>query len=164
MTEIRRFEEGDWPAIWEIMEPVFRAGETYPLPLDITEPEARKIWVETPTAAFVAVDDNNQVLGTYFIKPNHQGPGAHVCNCGYIVSEKARNQGIASEMCQHSQCEATARGFEAMQFNMVVSTNTGAVKLWKRLGFKIAGTLPQAFRHPRLGLVDAFVMYKQLKT
>ena len=163
MIEIRLFEEKDWAATWRIVEPVFRAGETYAFSPEITEDEAHGIWVEIPSATFVAVDKTDSVVGTYYIKPNQPALGAHVCNCGYIVSENSRGKGIASAMCEHSQKEAVALGFQSMQYNLVVSTNEGAVRLWKRHGFEVIGTLPGAFRHSRLGFVDAFVMYKQLK-
>ena len=164
MINIRPFEETDWNATWRIIEPVFRAGDTYAFSPYITEEEAHKAWVEVPLETFVAVDKNNDVVGTYYIKPNQPALGAHVCNCGYIVSEDARGKGIAAEMCEHSQREARSRGFRAMQYNLVVSTNEGAVRLWKRHGFELIGSLPKAFRHPQLGFVDAFVMYKQLET
>lgn len=160
--EIRSLQDGDWPAAWRVIEPIFRAGETYAFPPAITEEEAYRAWVETPQATFVAVDETGAILGTYYIKPNQPGLGSHVCNCGYIVAEGARGRGIASAMCEHSQREAVSRGFRAMQYNLVVSTNEGAVRLWQRHGFAIAGRLPAAFRHPQLGFVDAFVMYKQL--
>ena len=162
MIKIRHFEEADWAATWKILEPVFRAGETYVFSPDITEEEAHNVWVEMPSATFVAVDENNGVIGTYYIKPNQPALGAHVCNCGYVVAENSRGRGIGSEMCKHSQREAISQGFRAMQFNLVVSTNDGAVRLWKRHGFQVVGTLPKAFRHHKLGLVDAYVMYKQL--
>jgi len=164
MIHIQPFKEKHWAATWQIIEPTFRAGETYVFSPDITAAEAHRIWVEVPLATFIAVEGDNAVLGTYYIKPNQPALGAHVCNCGYIVAENARGKGIASEMCTHSQLEAIARGFRAMQYNLVVSTNEGAVRLWKRHGFEVIGTLPEAFRHPRLGFVDAFVMYKQLET
>jgi len=163
MIKIRPFEEKDWASVWRIIEPVFRAGETYAFSPDITEEEAHKVWIDMPSATFVVEDENNDILGAYFIKPNQPVLGSHVCNCGYIVAERARSRGIASAMCEHSQRKAVARGFRAMQYNLVVSTNEGAVRLWKRLGFDIIGTLPGAFRHPRHGFVDAFVMYKQLQ-
>lgn len=162
MNTIRLFKESDWPAVWRIIEPVFRAGETYAFPRDISEQEAHKVWVSVPKATYVAVDQDETVLGTYYIKPNQPGQGDHICNCGYIVAEHARGQGIASMMCEHSQREAVVRGFRAMQYNLVVSTNSGAVRLWKSLGFDVIGTIPQAFRHPQYGYVDAFIMYKQL--
>lgn len=164
MIRIRPFAEEDWPNIWQIIEPVFRAGETYAFAPDITEEEAYKVWVEIPSATFIAEDDDDTVLGTYYIKPNQPALGAHVCNCGYIVAEYARNRGIASEMCRHSQREAISRGFRSMQYNLVVSTNKSAVRLWQKHGFEVIGTLPKAFRHRQLGFVDAYVMYKQLLT
>jgi len=162
VIEIRLYKENDWPTIWHIIEPVFRAGETYAFPRDISEEEAHKAWVLNPKATYIAVDQDDTILGTYYIKPNQPGLGNHICNCGYIVSEDARGQGIASAMCEHSQEEAVKQGFRAMQYNLVVSTNSGAVRLWKKLGFDVVGTIPEAFHHPLLGYVDAFVMYKRL--
>jgi ribosomal protein S18 acetylase RimI-like enzyme len=162
MNNIRPYKENDWPKVWRILEPVFRAGETYAFSRDISEEDAHKAWVLTPKETYVAVDQDGTILGTYYIKPNQPGQGSHICNCGYIVAENARGQGIASTMCEHSQGEAVAQGFRAMQYNLVVSTNSGAVRLWKKLGFEVVGTIPEAFRHPLHGYVDAFVMYKRL--
>lgn len=159
---IRHYVDQDWIQVWAIIEPVFRAGETYAFSPNITEQEARHVWIEIPEITFVAVREDDFIVGTYYLKPNQPTLGAHVCNCGYIVTETARGQGIASAMCEHSQREAVKRGYRAMQYNLVVSTNEDAVHLWKKLGFVIAGTLPKAFRHEQLGFVDAFVMYKQL--
>ena len=164
MITIRPMIPTDWPALWTIIEPVFRAGETYVFSPDISETEAHKVWVDTPQITYIAEDDLGTLLGTYYIKPNQPGLGSHVCNCGYIVAEAARGQGIATLMGQHSQQEATRLGFRAMQYNCVVATNTVAVKLWQKLGLDIIGTLPEAFNHPTLGYVDAFVMYKPLRS
>jgi ribosomal protein S18 acetylase RimI-like enzyme len=161
---LRLFEEKDWFSVWRIMEPVFRAGETYAFSPDITEQEATQAWIKVPSATFVAVDEDDNIVGTYFIKPNQPALGSHVCNCGYIVATHARGKGIASIMCEHSQREAATRGFRAMQYNLVVSTNENAIRLWMKHGFEIIGTLPNAFLHARLGFVDAFVMYKHLET
>lgn len=162
MTRIRLAEPRDWPAIWRILEPVFRRGDTHAFSSSITEAEARTVWMDVPQATLVAVDDSGDILGTYYIKANQSGGGAHVCNCGYVVSESARGRGIATQMCEHSQEHAVERGFRAMQFNLVVSTNEVAVRLWERLGFDVVGRLPGAFHHPDLGYVDALVMFKQL--
>jgi L-amino acid N-acyltransferase YncA len=162
MVLIRPMEPSDWPAVWSILEPVFRAGETYSYATDITAEEAYRAWVTLPAVTFVAEDDGGRLQGTYYLKANQPGQGAHVCNCGYVVSEAARGKGIASALCEHSQQEAVRLGFRAMQFNLVVSTNAGAVRLWQQLGFEIVGTLPEAFRHLKLGYVDAYVMYKRL--
>ena len=162
MIKIRPIEERDWRATWRIIKPVFRAGETYAFSPEITEKEAQEIWVNSPDATFVALDKGSEILGTYYIKPNQPALGAHVCNCGYIVAENARGRGVAGVMCEHSQREARARGFRAMQYNLVVSTNLGAVKLWEKMGFEKIGLLPKAFNHSRKGLVDAWVMYRLL--
>lgn len=162
MITIRRFKEEDWPAVWEMIAPVFHAGETYAMPTTITEQEAYLYWIVSPATTYVAVDGADAIVGTCYLKPNQQGPGDHVCNCGYIVSESAQGQGIATQMCRHSQREAIEKGFSAMQYNLVVSTNQGAVRVWQREGFEIVGTIPEAFRHPSKGLVDAYVMYKDL--
>jgi len=159
---IRSFEPPDWPDVWSILEPVFRAGETYAFSLDITEMEARHAWTAGARLVFVAVDDGGRISGTYYLKPNQEGPGNHVCNCGYVVAEAARGHGVASEMCEHSQAEARERGYRAMQYNLVAASNAGAVRLWTKHGFEVIGTLPGAFRHPTLGFVDAHVMYKTL--
>ncbi|MEL6903017.1 MAG: GNAT family N-acetyltransferase [Cyanobacteria bacterium J06606_4] len=164
MITLRSYLSADWPIVWRLIEPVFRAGETYAFSPDISESEARRVWVELPMATYVALEDDCEIVGTYYIKPNQPALGAHVCNCGYIVGESARGKGVASTMCEHSQQTAVALGFRAMQFNLVVSTNAGAVRLWQKLGFEIVGRLPEAFCHPQKGFVDAFIMYKLLST
>ena len=161
---IHEIKPSDWSFVWNIIKPVFRLGETYAYYPEISEAEAYKVWVKVPIATYVVKNDNGKILGTYFIKPNQPGLGSHICNCGYIVSEQSRGKGIASLMCEHSQNEAKRLGFLAMQFNLVVSTNEGAVRLWQKLGFAIVGTLPGAFKHSKRGFVDAHVMYKQLET
>ena len=160
---IRHATATDYESIWKIFNSIVSAGETYPFAPDTTKEQAYEIWIKSPKATFV-VERNREVVGTYYIKPNQPGLGAHVCNCGYMVSDKARRMGIATLMCEHSQQVAIALGFKAMQFNLVVSTNEGAVRLWQKLGFQVVGTLPGAFDHRRLGYVDAHVMYKWLDT
>lgn len=164
MPLIRQFKETDWPAVWPLLRTTFEAGDTYAFSPQSTESEIHRAWVEVPAATFVATASNGQLLGTYFIKPNQPGLGSHVCNCGYVVAPEAQGQGIASAMCEHSQAEAVSRGFRAMQFNLVASTNERAVRLWRKHGFSVVGTLPRAFNHQRLGYVNALIMFKELAT
>lgn len=161
MIKITAYTPAHWPEVWAILEPVFRAGETYAYATDITESQAHTVWINTPKATYVALE-NGEVLGTFYIKPNQPALGAHVCNCGYVVGPNARGKGIAAQMCDFSQGVAVQLGFSAMQYNLVAASNEGAVRLWQRHGFQIIGTLPKAFNHQRLGLVDAHVMYKIL--
>ena len=158
---IREAYKADWPILWPMIRDIVRAGDTYAIPVDIDEAEAQKLWLEEPVKSYVAVEDGI-ILGTYKLNVNLAGPGNHVANCGFMVSPSARGRGLASNMCKHSEAEALKLGFKAMQYNMVVSTNSGAVRLWQKLGYEIVGTLPKAFRHPNQGYVDAHVMYKWL--
>ena len=162
MFEIREYVESDWPRIWPMLEETVRAGDTYTFSPQSEEEEIRRAWVELAAKTFVACDSAGLILGTYFIKPNQPGLGAHVCNCGYVVASSAQGRGIASLMCEHSQAQALAMGFKAMQFNFVVSTNVRAIRVWERHGFSVVGRLPGAFNHLQLGYVDALVMFKSL--
>jgi len=156
---LRRARSDDWPAIWEILSPVFRAGETYAVDPGISCAEARAYWMAAPRECWIA-ESGSRPVGTYYIKPNQPGGGAHVCNCGYVTAAAARGRGIARAMGLHSLGRAAALGFAAMQFNFVVETNGAALRLWRALGFEVAGRLPGAFRHPVHGLVDALVLYR----
>ena len=160
--QIRPFEPADWPGLWALLEPVFRAGETFPHDPAISEAEAQLAWVEHSQAVMVAVDATGALVGTYYLRPNSLALGAHVANAGYVVAEHCRRQGIGSRLCQHSLQAARRLGFRAMQFNLVVSTNTAGIRCWRRNGFQIVGTLPEGFRHMQLGYVDALVMIQPL--
>lgn len=159
---IRSFQADDWAAVWHLLQATFASGDTYAYAPDSSEAEIYQAWIEAPLATWVACTSDGNLIGTYKLQANQPGLGAHVANCGYVVAPAARGQGVAAQMCEHSQMEARRQGFRAMQFNLVVSTNTGAVRLWQKLGFRIIGTLPGAFAHRQLGDVDAHVMYKSL--
>lgn len=161
MSVIRIATPADQEAIWAILEPTIQAGETYTLPRDLSRDKALAYWFGPGHEVFVAEEDG-QILGTYFIQANQKGGGDHVANCGYMTASRATGRGIARGMCAHSLEHAKSRGFRAMQFNFVVSTNERAVRLWQSFGFEIAGRLPGAFRHPSAGFVDALVMYRNL--
>ena len=158
---IRPATNADHDAIWAIMAPVLKAGETYTLPDDWDHDTTLDYWFAKPHQVFVA-DDNGQILGHYFLTPNRLGRGDHVANCGYMTAADATGKGVATAMCRHSLEIARDQGFRAMQFNSVVATNHRAVALWQHLGFDIAGRLPGAFSHPTLGFVDLLVMYQLL--
>ena len=158
---IRPASAADNDAIWRILEPTFREGATYPIPRDVLREDALAYWCAPGNAVFVAGSEGT-VAGTYYLRANNRGGGAHVANCGYMTAREAFGRGVARAMCMHSLDEARAGGFTAMQFNFVVSSNTRAVKLWRTCGFQIVGTLPGAFMHPARGAVDAYVMWREL--
>ena len=159
--EIKEASIQDFDLIWPIFHEVAKAGETYAFRTDTSKEEALNIWVNTPRKTYIALDDG-EVVGTYYLKTNHPGPGDHVCNCGYMVAASASGKGVATAMCEHSQTMAKELGYKAMQFNFVASTNEGAIRLWHKLGYDTVGKLPNAFNHPAKGFVDALVMYKWL--
>lgn len=158
---IRPATERDQDALWDMLRPVIRAGETYALDRDMPEDQAVGYWTAADKETFVAVE-RGEIVGTYYLRSNQAGGGRHVCNCGYVTRSSATGRGIASAMAVHSLAQAAARGYRAMQFNCVVSTNERAVQLWTRLGFDIVGRLPGAFHHPLHNYVDALVMFRPL--
>lgn len=143
-----------------MLKQTFRAGDTYAVDPDISREDALALW--TDTAATYVVETDAGIVGTYYIKANKPGGGAHVCNCGFVTDSAARGQGIAAAMCAHSLEAARALGYAAMQFNFVLASNEGAIRLWERAGFDTVGRIPDAFDHPDHGMVDALIMYRTL--
>ncbi|WP_103679978.1 GNAT family N-acetyltransferase [Alkalispirochaeta sphaeroplastigenens] len=158
---IREITKSDFELFWPEFSEIIKSQETYAFDQMMNLEESYDLWCKLPLKTY-GFFEKNLILGTYYIKQNAMGPGNHICNCGYMVSKKSRGKGIARKMCEHSQIIALELGFEAMQFNCVVSTNEAAINLWKKLGFKIVGRIPKGYRHSRFGYVDSLVMYKSL--
>jgi GNAT superfamily N-acetyltransferase len=156
-------EEKDYDKVWDIFSSVIQTGDTYVFDPNTPKESLRKYWFADNLDTFVAVDENGELLGTYFIKPNQIGLGDHIANCGYMVNPKSQGRGIGKLLCEHSILFAKEKGHLGIQFNIVVSTNTVAVELWKKFGFEIIGTTPKGFRHKTLGLVDTYIMFKDLQ-
>ncbi|MFN9790774.1 MAG: GNAT family N-acetyltransferase [Holosporales bacterium] len=151
----------DFSTLWPLMQPIIRAGETYALPRDMGFAAARAYWF-SPTGHVFAALDGETVLGTYYWKPNRLGGGGHVANAGFMVSAQARGRGVGQALCQHALDQARQAGFTAMQFNFVVSTNSIAVHVWKKMGFAEIGRIPGGFAHPTLGFVDVLILHRVL--
>ena len=162
--KIRPATAADRDAIWNIFHEVVAEGDTYGLDPKIAREDALAYWFAPGTHTYVAQHPDTGIGGTYILRPNQSGGGSHVANAGFMVSASARGQGIGRAMAEHCLNEARRLGFRAIQFNFVISTNTAAIRLWHDLGFKIVGTLPDAFHHPEKGYVDAYVMYRSLQT
>ena len=161
MMTIRIAERSDEDAIWQIFHAVVEPGDTYAFPSDMSRGDAIAMWMSPAVHTYVAVDDGS-IVGTYIIKANQPGRGSHVSNAAFMVAPSAQGRGVGRRMGEHCLAEARRLGFTSMQFNLVVSTNEPAVALWKKLGFDIIGTVPNAFNHGTRGLVDAYVMYRSL--
>lgn len=151
-----------WSTVYCIFKEVVATGDTFAYNKDISEDDAKQTWMGEGISCFVALDNSGKVLGSYILRNNFPGHGSHIANCAYMVAGNARGQGVARKMCQHSLEEAKQRGYIAMQYNYVVSTNERAVKLWIDMGFRIIGQSPKGFRHDQLGYVDSFMMYREL--
>lgn len=158
---IRRIQATDAEALWGIIEPVIKAGDTWVYSPETTQETMLAIWFSPDKYAYLCEIDGC-VVGTFFIKPNQPDLGSHVANAGYMVHPAHRGKGIAETMCRYSLEEAKRLGFRAMQFNMVIKTNSVAIRLWQRCGFEIIGTIPNAYQHQTLGLTDAVIMYQSL--
>ena len=163
MTIRRANKEADYDKVWEIFRVVISTGDTYVFDPNTPKDSLQKYWFADYMDTFVAVD-NDEILGTYIIKPNQIDLGDHIANCSYMVNPKHQRRGTGNLLCEHSINYAREKGFLGIQFNIVVSTNEAAVKLWQKFGFKIIGTTPKGFRHRDLGLVDTYIMYKDLGT
>jgi ribosomal protein S18 acetylase RimI-like enzyme len=161
MITIRPMTPADFERFWPTFSAVIQGRQTYAYDPAMSREDVERTWLALPLHTFIA-EEQGQLLGSYYLKANAAGPGDHVCNCGYMVTEAARGRGVARLMCEHSQQVARDSGFSAMQFNSVVASNEVAVALWHKLGFETVGRLPRAYRHAELGLVDCLVMYKWL--
>ena len=161
VLNIRPATNDDHEDIWHIFHQVVAPGDTYTIDPNVSRAEAFAYWFREDTRTYVA-ESEQKVLGTYTLRPNRGGGGAHISNASFMVDPDARGKGIGRAMAEHCLEEARRLGYRAMQFNFVVSTNDRAMRLWQALGFGIVGTLPNAFRHPEKGFVDAYVMYRQL--
>ena len=158
---IREFKEQDTEEVWDIFHAVIQTGDTYVYNKDTPRSSLSQLWFAPPKQTFVA-EKAGHIAGTYILKANHPDRGSHIANASFMVHPDHQGEGIGTGMCQHALEEARRQGFQAMQFNLVVSTNYTAVSLWEKMGFSIIGTVPQAFRHAQLGYVDAHIMYKKL--
>ncbi|MEM9687618.1 MAG: GNAT family N-acetyltransferase [Bacteroidota bacterium] len=160
---IRKATIADYDGVWHIFKAVVKTGDTYVFDPDTPKKDLKIHWFAPYMHTYVSEEDGN-ILGTYIIKPNYTGRGAHIANASYMVHPDAQGRGIGRGLCVHSLVQAQNLGFHAMLFNSVVSTNTAAVRLWKKFGFRIIGMVPEAFRHQELGLVAVHIMYKKLAT
>jgi len=161
MTEIRTATDADQPAVWQIIEAVISTGDTYVFAPDSPKDEMIEYWFAREKHVYIA-EQNNQVVGTFWLKPNQPGLGSHVCNAAYMVGPEAAGKGVGRRMAEFSLDEARRLGFTAMQFNFVVKSNTAAVRLWESIGMQVIGEIPDAFDHIRDGMTNALIMYRKL--
>lgn len=156
-------KEKDYDKIWNIFSKVISTGDTYVFDPNTPKESLEKHWFADYMDTFVAVNENGEIPGTYIIKPNQIDLGNHIANCSYMVSPDSQGKGIGKLLCEHSVDFAKEKGYLGIQFNIVVNTNEGAVNLWKKFGFEIIGVTPKGFRHKELGIIDTYIMFKDLQ-
>lgn len=161
MLEIIKAVESDKDKVWKIIEAVISTGDTYVYSPDSSKKEMLELWFAKEKHTYVGILEN-EIVGTFYLKPNQPDLGSHICNAGYMVSSTAKGKGVGRKMAEFSLEEAKRLGFKAMQFNFVVKSNEIAVKLWLSLGFEIIGEIPKAFQHAQNGLTNALIMYRKL--
>ena len=161
MIYIRGAVEADKPGIWRIIKTVIASGDTYVFAPDASEDEMLAFWFTPDKHNYVAIKDG-EVVATFWLRSNQPGLGAHVGNAAYMVSPHEAGKGIGRQMAEFSLEEAKRLGFTAMQFNFVVKSNTVAVNLWQKVGFKIIGEIPDGFDHSTNGLTNAYIMFRKL--
>ena len=162
MVRIREFTDDDWPSVWTIFREVVSAGDTYTYDPAWSSGHARAMWVEAPPGHTVVAYDGSRVLGTAKMGPNRPGAGSHVATASFMVAADARGRGVGRALGEYALSWAKEQGYAAMQFNAVVASNHVAVRLWQELGFRIIGTVPEAFAHPTLGRVGLHIMHRFL--
>lgn len=159
---IRAATDEDWPGIWPFLGPVLAAGETYTYPQDISESEARAAWLRAEPWQVLVAEEGGRIRGIAKYGPNQPGRGSHVANASFVVDPAVAGWGVGRALAERVLADAPTHGFLAMQFNAVVATNAGAIRLWESLGFRIMATIPEAFDHPTAGLVGLHVMHRYL--
>ena len=160
MVEIRPIREADWPQVHGLVVEVASAGETYAMDIPQTAEETREFWAGQQLVVAV---DGDTVLGSAKMGPNRPAQGAHVGTASFVVTAAARGRGIGRALGEYAVEWHRANGFAGIQFNAVVSTNTGAIRLWQSLGFETIGVVPGAFRLPDGSFADLHVMYLRLE-
>jgi GNAT superfamily N-acetyltransferase len=156
---VREFVEADWAGVWPIVREVVQAEETFCYDPAMTAEQAHETWVTRPPGATVVAVEGDRIVGTAHMEANRPGRGSHVATASFMVDANARGCGVGEALCRYALDWARGRGYAGMQFNAVVETNEAAVRLYRRLGFHIVGTVPGAFDHPKLGRVGLHVMY-----
>lgn len=162
MLNIRAAEEQDWPRIHPFFSAVVDAGRAYAYPEGLSLEQARPWWMEEPPGRTVVAVQDGTVLGSAKMGPNRPGRGSHVATASFLVDPAHQGRGVGRALGRHVLEWARAEGYRSIQFNAVVETNSGAVHLWRSLGFEVLTTVPEAFDHPEHGLVGLHVMFRRV--
>jgi len=152
----------DEKGLYEIFQQVVDAGNLFPYENSSME-EFQRQFFGPQSHVYVCRCPEKNVIGGFYIRPNYSGRSRHIANAAYMIRSTHRGQGIGTLLVKSSLPIAKSLGFQTMQFNMVLSQNIAAVKLYQKLGFTITGTLPQAVRNPDGSYQDGYIMHRKLE-
>lgn len=155
------FHQKDEEALYEIFREVVDSGSQFPYECSSME-EFHQQFFTPQGQVYVCHSLDGKVIGGFYLRANFSGRSSHIANAAYMIRNTYRSQGLGSLLIKSSLHLAKALGFQAMQFNMVLSQNTRAVKLYERLGFSVVGIIPQGVRNPSGNYQDGFVMHRKL--
>ncbi len=141
---LRPIEKADLTQAAAIWNDVVAAADSFPGDMILSEDEAWEMFcAQTETVCAVKGDE---VVGVYILHPNNIGRCAHIANASYAVKAGARGQGIGRRLVEDCLERAKKHGFRGLQFNAVVASNTAAIALYLKLGFKVLGTVSGGYR------------------
>lgn len=143
--EIREYRETDLQEMTEIWNAVVAEKVYFPQERGLSAEESRAFFAEQSRTG-VAVQ-GGEILGLYILHPNNIGRCGHIANASYAVKAGQRGKRIGEALVRDSMVQAKALGFRILQFNAVVAENTGAIRLYEKLGFAKLGTIPGGFRN-----------------
>ncbi len=158
---LEAYKAEDEEALFAIFKEVVDAGCQFPYESSSMQ-EFRTQFFGPTSQVYVCRSAEGQIIGGFYLKSNYSGRSEHIANAAYMIKSTHRGLGIGTLLVKSSLRIASALGFLAMQFNMVLSQNAGAIKLYERLGFEIVGTIPNAIRNADGSFQDGYTMYRRI--
>ena len=143
--QIRAYQSKDAALAAQIWNEVVADGNAFPQDTEMTADAANHFFLEQTYTGIAEDTETHEILGLYILHPNNVGRCGHICNASYAVRKNIRGLYIGEKLVL--DCLKMAK-FRILQFNAVVATNTHALHLYERIGFKKLGTIPGGFRMP----------------
>ena len=146
MITIRKYRTQDKISAMSIWNEVVCEGIAFPQEEELTDQDADTFFNSQTYTAVAEDSERGEIVGLYILHPNNVGRCGHICNTSYAVKSYKRGLHIGERLVKDSLKVAAELGFRILQFNAVVATNSHALHLYERLGFKQLGSIPQGFR------------------
>jgi len=158
---LKPFSQEDENCLYEIFRDVVDSGTQFPYECNSVQEFYRQFFAPT-SHVYVCHSSTKEVIGGFYIRSNFSGRSNHIANAAYMIKSPYRGRGIGTLLVNASLEIAKDLGFQSMQFNMVLSQNIAAIRLYQKLGFNIIGTIPQAIRNPDGSYQEGHILYREL--